>query len=272
VTKEVCGADRRAIGPRASGAAPHLCDRTDRSCGAAEGYPPMIIPPPLRPGMLPPSPDPLPMPDLKDGESCWYEPPVRPQEGESGYWRLEDPHTSASTGTEWVNDREFGKLQPWYDEFYESPTLPHFLSKRPPPKKLGEYYRGLSHMVSERVVDIFRAFDPEGIKTIEINMEFKDGARPPYKFFWMHIVRKVAAIDYANSRVLYNKSPSYPADSIRFCCVRLMPEAYEWPYFCSYPSPGFRTIFVSDEMRQKLTNQKIRYIRFTDVSHPIYTF
>lgn len=140
-------------------------------------------------------------------------------------------------------------------------------SKNRPPRRMGELSTGgLGHIASQRIVDVFREFDPDHIRTHPIDWQFRDGEPPTWPYYLIYVTRMANAVDYANSRVLYHKDPGYPPDALSKGPARLMPGLEGLPYFNIYDQTRITRIFVSDAMKQRFDSlrPKLRYVEFLD--------
>lgn len=216
--------------------------------------------------LLPPSADPIPPAGMRDGDKVWYEPPVLPEPGSSGYWVIKSAMDVPNLRTKWPNQSHFMSPNPGLGRFedYSEPVI--WRTSNVLPRNLSEIWIGATHTVSERVLDIFREFDPDGVKSYPVDWEFKNGTKPKYEYYWIHINRKIKAIDFANSKIMYFKREGYDVSPIRFGPIRLMPEASLIPYFCAYPQPGPHEIFISSEVRNRLIEEKIMDFNSQDLS------
>lgn len=231
-----------------------------------------------KPGLLPPSGEPLPPPNMKPGcadqvNDVTYVPPVLPEEGESGYWLMMPGDAPWDRTMKWVNKVEQGRPSPYMGRFHEIPGPIKFVSTRRMPRKMPDFKRGTyAHIVSQRIVDVFHAFDPDGYKLHPVEYTYRDGETPDQPFWLFYVTRIIPAIDYANSKIAYRKSEGYEPHVLRQGPVRLMPEAYDFPYFCTHWINV--PIFVSDEMKQRLDSlrPKLNYVRFDYPDDPIVPF
>lgn len=199
------------------------------------------------PRLLQPSAEPVFPPELTEGGDVWYEPPVMPKPGESGYSVIKMDWEAPSPDFAWPNQPWTAKPDPWLGRFEELREAPEWHSDLPEPEDLAEVMIGMTHTVSERVLEVFLRFDPESVRYHQVDMRFAGGVPSRRKYYWMHVTKHLAAVDFANSKVRYVWSKGYSAGPVQYGPARLMPDVVGIPYFCT-KTIGSRAIFVSQEM------------------------
>jgi hypothetical protein len=158
--------------------------------------------------LLPPSSEPLFPPDLKPGEERLYVPPVLPQIGEGKYFRIYN-RTSVGGGDKklnWINRFSTeGTPPPGYGNGFDMlPGDPIFEDEAEHPR-LPDVWSYLSFMIaSQRLIDVIRTLDPDAIDVRPIDWRYTGGGRPEQPFYFLDTIRKLPAIDYANSQVRYH--------------------------------------------------------------------
>lgn len=202
---------------------------------------------PEEPGLLPPSAEPVFPPELTEGGDLWYEPPVMPKPGESGYSVIQMDYEAPSPDFDWPNEARTAKPDPWLGMFEELREAPQWHSHQPEPDDFPEVAIGMTHTVSERVLEVFLRFDPDSVKYIAVDMRFAGGTPARHKYYWMHVTKHIAAVDFANSKIRYVWPKNYSPSPVQYGPTRLMPTVRGTPYFCT-KTIGSRAIFLSEEM------------------------
>ncbi|WP_324750430.1 DUF1629 domain-containing protein [Sphingomonas sp. LY54] len=213
------------------------------------------------PNLLPRSNVPLIPAELSVGGDLWYEPPLLPQPGEAGYSVITMDWTAPGVDFAWPNRARTGKPDPWLGAFETLVEAPQWHADAPEPHDFAEIMIGLTHTVSERVLDVFLKFDESAVKYREIDIRFKGGTPSRRRYFWMHVTRALPAIDFANSRIRYlwpKRSRPYPG---QHGPVRLMPDIEGIPYLCA-TTLGSRAVFISDEMLRTFRGIEPRLAHF----------
>lgn len=220
-----------------------------------------------QPRLLPPSAEPVFPPELTEGGEVWYEPPVMPKPGESGYSVIKMDFEAPGPDFDWVNEPWTAKPDPWLGRFEELREAPQWHSALPEPEDLAEVMIGLTHTVSERVLEVFQRFDPESVKYHEIDMRFQGGVPARRRYYWMHVTRQISAVDFANSKVRYIWPKGYSPSPVQYGPTRLMPDAVGIPYFCT-KTIGSRAIFISEDMVRAFAaiDPPLMYFKTQDLS------
>lgn len=246
-------------------------------------------------GLLPPSPEPLPPPDIQLEERVRVVPPCPPWQPrdaiETGAWRR-NPSAFPFDGRYWVFRERRGKHptdalfawkndpgagQPAYGSGGGVDRIPDpALFEFKPRKRKGglpdlwEGY-GLFH-VSTRLLDILLEWDADALAHRRIVMREPGGEVFDEDHHFLDVVRNIPAIDYANSIVHYQgaeiyQGERYPPRPAHHSSVRLLDDI-DPSFHLFRPARsiwGGLSAIVSDALKRRLEKVKpaLRHIEFS---------
>jgi hypothetical protein len=201
--------------------------------------------------LLPPSPDPFVPEGVRPHYPVWYEPPVLPQPGDSRFFVIKQGYKRL-TSFQWDSTELPEEIFPLDGDMDGVP----FTMKSPKkmPTRPNDWVNGGYRLISRRALNILLKFDPEAIRWRPVISEFDDGKMETY---FIEIRRRIKAIDFANSRILFKRSEGYDAYPASAGPARLLPDIPRHIHIFS--DVRKRTaMFVSSDIRDAFMDLKPR--------------
>lgn len=216
-------------------------------------------------GWLPPSPEPIVPAEVGPDNPVWYVPPRLPQPGESRFFIMKQGLKSL-VNYGW---REDDAVEPFASTKGDRQTIVR-RSALQKPKSVNNLADGSPRLISDAVMDVFLEFDASAIERHKVVTTFKDGELTSY---FININRRIAAIDYANSKTLYMKSEGYDAYPASCGPARLL-ESIPNDVHVFLDARKWTSMFVSREIRDRImsSNSAAHNVAFYDPAENSFVF